>query len=88
MRLPRRVAVGLLAELERAGAAGEGAHVAHALLGPAGALALERLGQRRIAVVEIDVDEGRRLVGHLVGDAARAGVAGVHGRVSFNAAAV
>ena len=47
---PRLVALGAAAVLLRLGGAGHGAGVAHAVDGPAGALALERLVQRQVAV--------------------------------------
>ena len=63
---PGRVALGAAAVLLRLGRAGDDAAVAHAVDRPAGALALQPLGEREVGAEEVDVLERGRLVDDVV----------------------
>ncbi len=63
---PGRVALGAAAVLLRLRRARDDAAVAHAVHGPAGALALQPLGEREVGAEEVDVLERRRLVDDVV----------------------
>ena len=62
-----RVAVGQRAELEKFGRAGARAERLERVRRPSGALALDRLLQRRVGIVEVIVGEFDRLVEDLMG---------------------
>ncbi len=62
----RNVVLRAAGVLERLGRSGHGGQVADAVDAPLAALALECLGERRVGIERVVVNEWRRLVEHLV----------------------
>src|SRR5207245_8120535 len=58
----RRMVVGLKAPVDRFLSAGQGPQLVDEVMRPGGALALERLTQRRVGCEQVVVDERRRLI--------------------------